>query len=600
MFWTGALFTNRFQYAIRQYSKNPILKIIAADSVKVMLQELTIRNFAIIDDLHIRFSEGLTMLTGETGAGKSIIINAVNLLLGSRASAELVRTGADSAELEALFSVGADTPTAKAMAGYHLDITEGLLIRRIISRNDKHRIYINGRLATAQMLGAVTDNLACVSGQHAHQGLFKEETHLLILDRFGGLVPLREQVAVGYRDMLPLIEALKTLHRRQDHYQEQQAMLEFQKNEIDHAAPEPEEDEVLEKERTRLKHSESLYLAVHGGIQTLYGAEGAVTEQMAQVLKSLLRAAQIDPDLFPMINALTDTAFQIEEVVQALRTYIGRLRMDEGRLEVVEARIDALHKLKRKYGGSLAAVFTRRREIEAEMAGMETIEADLEATRVRLDALYTKISALARALTEKRAKAAVGLASQVEKELADVKMKGTTFRVSLRPVQAGKDASSYLTVGDALLDETGVDRAVFMIAPNVGETLKPLSKIASGGELSRVVLALMVLLAETESASLVIFDEVDAGIGGDVAEMVGKKLLKLARYHQVLCITHLPQIARFGHHHYRIDKQVSNGRTHTKILPLCEADRMQEIARMLGGVAITAATLSHAREMLEK
>ncbi|MDX9785643.1 MAG: DNA repair protein RecN [Desulfobacterales bacterium] len=565
-----------------------------------MLQELTIRNIAIIDDLTIRFSEGLTILTGETGAGKSIIINAVNLLLGGRASTELVRTGADSAELEALFRIKPETPTARVMAEYNLEFSEGLLIRRIISRHDKHRIYINGRLATAQLLAAVAENLACVSGQHAHQGLLREETHLLILDRFGGLVPLREQMTSCYREMLPLMEKLKALQRSQNHSQEQAALLEFQKNEIDKIAPAPEEDTVLEKERARLKHAEALYQAVHGSIQALYGEQGAVVEQLAGVLKALSSAGRIDSDLTPMITTLTDTQFQIEDAVAALRAYADRLQMDERLLENVEARIDVLNKLKRKYGGNLGAVFSHREAIEAELAGMETLTEDIAAIRVQLDEKYARTATLARSLSEKRTQAAVGFAVQVEKELADLKMRDTTFEVSLTQVPAGKNVDAYLKLGEALMDESGMDRATFMIAPNVGEALKPLSKIASGGELSRVMLALMAISAQSESVGLVVFDEVDAGIGGDVAEMVGEKMVKLAKYHQVLCITHLPQIARFGNHHYYIAKQVSKGRTHTTILPLDEPARMQEIARMLGGVTITAATLSHAREMLTK
>lgn len=565
-----------------------------------MLQELTIRNFAIIDDLTIRFFEGLTILTGETGAGKSIIINAVNLLLGGRASAELVRSGSDSAELEAMFRVKPDTATARAMAEHDLDLTEGLLIRRIISRHDKHRIYINGRLATAQMLGAVSENLASVSGQHAHQGLLKEETHLLLLDRFAGLVPLREQVAGCYREMLPLIEKLTVLHRRQDYYQEQVALLEFQKNEIDSIAPAAEEDVALEKERARLKHAEALYQAVHGSIQTLYGEQGAVTEQLANVLKVLSGASRIDTDLAPVINSLSDTKFQIEDAVAALRTYADRLQMDDRLLETVEARVDVLNKLKRKYGGSLEAVFSHREAIASELCGMETLTEDIHATSARLDKLHARLVALAASLSEKRAQSAIGFAAQVEKELVDLKMRGTLFEMSLNPVPAGKQVHPYLKDGDALLSESGKDQACIMIAPNVGESLKPLSKIASGGELSRVMLALLAILAESESVGLIVFDEVDAGIGGDVAEMVGKKMMKLAQYHQVLCITHLPQIAKFGNHHYHIAKQVFKGRTHTTILPLDEEARTQEIARMLGGVTITAATLSHAREMLEK
>lgn len=564
-----------------------------------MLQELSIRNFAIIDDLHITFSDGLTILTGETGAGKSIIINAVNLLLGSRVSAGLVRTGADTAELEALFTVRPDSATAQAMAAHDLDITEGLVIRRIISRRDKHRVYVNGRLATAQMLGAMAVNLASISGQHAHQGLLKEDAHLLMLDRFGGLLPLREKVASGYRNILPLIDKLGDLVRRQDHYQEQVDLLNFQKNEIDQVAPVSGEDGDLKKERVRLKHAEMLYQTVHGAIQTLYSGQGAVVEQLASVGKALSRAGEIDADLVPTATLLDDLTIQLEDVTQTLRDYAGQVQTDESRLALLDERMDILNKLKRKYGGDLDAVLSRRQSIEAELAGMEGLADDIDATRGQLDERHRRLAGLALKLSEKRARAAARFAGKVEQELTDLKMADTQFAVSLRPLPAGPKTDPYLMSGDFLLDETGMDRAAFMIAPNVGETAKPLSKIASGGELSRVVLALMAILAETESVGLVVFDEVDAGVGGDVAEMVGKKMVRLARYHQIICITHLPQIAKFGAHHYRIAKQVTNGRTKTTIVPLDDADRIQELARMLGGVSITRATLAHARELLD-
>lgn len=564
-----------------------------------MLQELTIRNFAIIDDLHITFSKGLTMLTGETGAGKSIIINAVNLLLGSRASAGLVRAGAEAAELEALFGVASGSPAARTMAALDLDFSDGLLIRRIISQQDKHRIFINGRLATAQMLTAVTENLASISGQHAHQGLLKEELQLQFLDRFGDLMPLREKVASCFREIIPLIDKLQLLQRLQDRQQEQRALLEFQKSEIAQASPVTGEDEALEKERSRLKHSEMLYQTVQGSVEVLYRAQGSVVEQLTSVGKELLRACQVDPDLGPNVRTLTEMTYQAQDIAEGLRIYADRLQTNEGRLEAVAERLDILNKLKRKYGGTLQAVLSHQAEIEKQLAAVENIAEEISATRGNLEKLHAQISELAGNLSKKRRQVAKAFAAKVEKELADLKMADTSFDVFLRSMPAGRQTDPHLVVGDALLEETGLDRVAFMIAPNMGETPKPLSKIASGGELSRVVLALMAILAEAESVGLVVFDEVDAGIGGGVAEMVGKKMAHLARYHQIICITHLPQIAKFGDRHYGISKQIFEGRTKTMMTPLDDEERVREIARMLGGVTITRATLDHAREMLK-
>jgi DNA repair protein RecN (Recombination protein N) len=564
-----------------------------------MLQELTIRNFAIIDDLQITFSEGLTMLTGETGAGKSIIINAVNLLLGSRASASLVRAGAETAELEALFRVTSGSPAARNMAAFDLDFSEGLLIRRIISQHDKHRVFINGRLATAQMLSAVTESLASISGQHAHQRLLTEDLHLLILDRFGGLIPLREKVSFCYREMVPLIAKLDHLARLQDRRQEQRVLLEFQKNEILQVAPAADEDETLEKERSRLKHTEMLHQIVRVSMAVLYGAQGSVTEQLTKVSKDLLRASQVDPDLGPSISTLTEASYQVQDIAEGLRVYAERLETNEGRLEIVTERLDVLNKLKRKYGGTLAAMRSHLAAIESELAAEENVADEILATQELLKKLHRQIIDLASSLSLKRREVAKIFAAKVEKELADLKMADTVFEVSLRSSSAGPQTDPHLRVGEAVLEETGIDRAAFMIAPNVGEALKPLSKIASGGELSRVVLALMAILAETESVGLIVFDEVDAGIGGGIAEMVGKKMAHLAKYHQIICITHLPQIAKFGDHHYAISKQVFEGRTKTTMVPLDAEARVREMARMLGGIRMTQATIAHARELLK-
>jgi DNA repair protein RecN (Recombination protein N) len=295
-----------------------------------------------------------------------------------------------------------------------------------------------------------------------------------------------------------------------------------------------------------------------------------------------------------------DLQYQLEDVVAALRSYAAGVQTDAGRLEAVEARMDALNRLKRKYGGDLAAVLAQRKEIEAALEGIENLAHRIEAAEKRLGGLHEKAAALARELSGERREAAERFSRQVERQLVDLKMAGTRFEVALTPAPAAKNTDRCLVVDGALLDETGMDRAAFMIAPNVGEATKPLSKIASGGELSRVMLALMAILAETESVGLVVFDEVDAGIGGEVAEMVGKKMVRLAGFHQILCITHLAQIAKFADHHYRISKHVVDGRTRTGIERLDEAQRTQEIARMLGGVTITDATLAHAREMLNQ
>lgn len=565
-----------------------------------MLKELSIRNFAIIDDLQISFSAGLTILSGETGAGKSIILSAVNLLLGSRASADLVRTGAENAELEALFEITESGRVADIMTEHGYAPSDGLLVRRIISRSDMNRVYINGRMATIQLLNAITENLASISGQHVHQLLLKEEQHLLILDQFGGLTPLRAEVSTYFHQLIPMLEKLEKLNTLQKRQAEHKELLEFQLREITAANPAKGEDKALEQERARLKNAEELYQVVYDSIESLYSAPGSVIEKLVDVKKNLDKISQIDQQLKSKTANLSDTTYQLEDLIEGLRSYLNSIQMDEKQLEAVEERLDTLNKLKRKYGGSMEAVFERLESIEQDLSNVENITELIRDTETQIGELHTQLKDRALILSRKRKKTAASFAKKVIRQLATLMLSKTEFQVSLHSLPVDEKTNPYLAAKNRMITDTGIDRATFLIAPNIGETLKPLASIASGGELSRVVLALKALLAKTDSVETVVFDEVDAGIGGGVAEVVGKKLADLANHHQIICITHLPQIAKFGDRHYRISKHVSQGRTRTSIRLLNDEDRYKEIARMLGGEKITQATLEHAREMLKR
>lgn len=565
-----------------------------------MLKELSIRNFAIIDDLQISFSAGLTILSGETGAGKSIILSAVNLLLGSRASADLVRTGAENAELEALFEITESGRVADIMTEHGYAPSDGLLVRRIISRSDMNRVYINGRMATIQLLNAITENLASISGQHVHQLLLKEEQHLLILDQFGGLTPLRAEVSTYFHQLIPMLEKLEKLNTLQKRQAEHKELLEFQLREITAANPAKGEDKALEQERARLKNAEELYQVVYDSIESLYSAPGSVIEKLVDVKKNLDKISQIDQQLKSKTANLSDTTYQIEDLIEGLRSYLNSIQMDEKQLEAVEERLDTLNKLKRKYGGSMQAVFEGLESIKQELSNVENITELIRDTETQIGELHTQLKDRALILSRKRKKTAASFAKKVIRQLATLMLSKTEFQVSLHSLPVDEKTNPYLAAKNRMITDTGIDRATFLIAPNIGETLKPLASIASGGELSRVVLALKALLAKTDSVETVVFDEVDAGIGGGVAEVVGKKLADLANHHQIICITHLPQIAKFGDRHYRISKHVSQGRTRTSIRLLNNEDRYKEIARMLGGEKITQATLEHAREMLKR
>ncbi len=564
-----------------------------------MLKQLSIKNFTIIENLHICFSDGLTILSGETGAGKSIIINAVNLLLGSRASAKLIRTGAETAELEALFKITPESRVFKILEEQGGKPSEELLIRRIISRGDRHRIYINGHFATIQMLSRLTENMTSISGQHAHQGLLKEDFQLMVIDQFGSLISVRSKNSRLFHEIIPLIQKLRKLNNIRDRQAEHINLLEFQKKEIIDASIKPGEDASLEQERIRLKNGEELYKAVYSSIEELYSANGAIVERLVEVKKNLERASEIDPELSSKAKDLNKASFRIEDIAEELRTYLKIIPLDDKRLEEVESRLDILTRLKRKYGGTLESVISHLETIDQELSGIENISGQINDIETKLSELHRELSGLSLDLSSKRSQTAKLLAKKVEKELASLRMSGTKFKISLQTIPESDNSDPHLVVKGNTINETGIDQASFLIAPNVGEDLKPMASVASGGELSRIVLALKAILAEKGSVETLVFDEVDAGIGGSVAEAVGKKLSKLARYHQIICITHLPQIAKFGDNHFRITKNVSQGRTITSINPLNEKDRIKEIARMLGGMEITKTTLEYAREMLQ-
>ena len=564
-----------------------------------MLAELSIKNFAIIDDLTIRFSGGLTILSGETGAGKSIIINAINLLLGSRATGKMIRTGAVTAEIEALFHPLSSSSAIKMLKGHGIESSEGLLIRRIISNNDRHRIYINGRLATMQLLKKITENLAAISGQHEHQQLLNESRHLLILDQFGDILPLRQKIHDCYHQLIPMIQELEQLKVSRQKQKDHIELLEFQQKEIENAGIGANEDELLKKEQTRLKNAETLYQIIAGVSETLYNSDGSIAEKLGEIMRQLENASDIDETLESPTAELKDAAFRIEDIAHELSTYIDGIAFDEQRLEEIESRLDQINRLKRKYGGSLEAVFQHMEIIDEELADHDTLDDRILQTEQELNEKHKQLTDLAERLSKKRRALSVILSKKIARELNVLKMPNTRFEIAFAETDTTPGTSVYLTTNGKVITETGTEQACFMIAPNIGEDLKPLSHIASGGELSRVILALKSITADDTSTSTMIFDEVDAGIGGEVAEIVGKKLSHIAAANQVICITHLAQIAAFGDHHFKISKHIENMRTCTRISPLNPDQRLEETTRMIGGEKITPAAREHALEMIK-
>lgn len=560
-----------------------------------MLTCLRVQNLAIIDELEVELGRGLNVLTGETGAGKSILVTALRLVLGGKGRGDMVRTGADKAIVEALFDISDDDALRERLAEAGLPGGDELLVRRVIHANGRTRAYVNGTLATAKQLGTLAEGLADISSQHQHHTLADARSHLDFLDAFGELVADRDRVREAYADVVARERALEELRAAYRDRADREDLLRYQLNEIDEVAPEPEEKDELESERAKLKHGTRLATAAAHAEQVLYAKDRSVSEIVGKILAEVQDAAELDPALEPHAENLAGALSQLEDVAAELGAYAREISLEPGRLAEVEDRLHRIQRLERKYGGSVEMVLEHRASAAAELDNLEHHEERLEeAESAHAHALQTA-SKRARALRKKRRKAASVLGQKISDELATLGMGGARVEVELAPLD-GKGPN----VDGARLSPTGIDRAEFLIAPNPGEKAQPLAKIASGGELSRAMLAIKRVLAGLGRAGTYVFDEVDSGVGGAVAEVIGRKLADVAAHHQVLCVTHLAQIAVYGDAHFQVAKEVDEGRTRSSIVRLDDKERLEELARMVGGVKITKRTRAAAAEMLEQ
>jgi DNA repair protein RecN (Recombination protein N) len=563
-----------------------------------MLVQLTIFNLAIINHLEVSFRSGLNILSGETGAGKSIIINAVNLILGGRASADLIRSGSEEARVEALFALPVDTSIRHLFEELDLPFQKEVLIKRVISREGRNRITVNQSLCNLTSLSRIGQHLISISGQHEHQLLLRPENHLYLLDEFGDLTGSRLDLNVQFARSVALKNEIRDLEREIRDGESQQELARFQMEEIEKAEIKPEEDLFLEEERKRLRNRELLTEIVSETYQVLFERDHAVLSELGACVRRLEKGANLDKRIKSVQESLSGIKVELEEIVFSLREMQESPVEDPHRLDWVEERIHLLNKLKKKYGPTLEEVVTFGERVSKGVGDLDRKRGALAEKTRSLQEQERNIVALATHLSERRKKAAKGLEKAAVGELALLAMGGTRFQVKFNN-EAGGSPEAY---EDCLnnLKADGFDRIEFMLSTNVGEELKPLSKVASGGELSRIMLALKTILARKGSVETVIFDEVDSGIGGATAELVGEKLRSLAAYHQILCITHLPQIAGKGETHFLVRKVVAEKRTTTTISQLDEEERVTEIARLLGGKTVSESALAHAREILEK
>lgn len=561
-----------------------------------MLNELQIRNFALIEELELSFYSGFSVLSGETGAGKSIIIDALSLLLGARASAEMIRTGAVSTRVSGSFTH--NTTSKRLVIDWGMDQDEELVITREINVNGRNKCWINGHLATVGQLAELGPYLVDIVGQHDSQSLLEPKGHAELLDMYGGSehLGLLKKVNETASAWLTLRSELHRLQRDERERNRRVDLLTFQVEEIRQAALEPQEDEILEVERSRLANLDRIRQAVHYVLDVMgetYDERESLLHTLSTMESELKRAAILDLTLQPLVQRYAGLSLELHDMYGEFRDYLDRLPADPGRLHELESRLDLIDGLKRKYGSTVE-------EIQAYLAQAEEELSVLENATVRADGLEHEGSVLrkkwlheAQNLTASRKSISLRLEKQIEKELADLAMGSTKFKVAFSPVTADTP-----TVG-------GQEQLEFMMAPNIGEELKPLAKIASGGELSRVMLAIKAILIEIEQTPTVIFDEIDAGIGGRTAVNLGEKLQALSQVRQVLCVTHLPVVASFGKHHYSVQKSAmqksaEGDRTTVSVSLLQQSERVEELTRMLGGSTDEPITFEHARELLKR
>jgi DNA repair protein RecN (Recombination protein N) len=559
-----------------------------------MLDSLRVRAFAIIEDLEVRFAPGFNALTGETGAGKSILVDALHLVLGGRAQADSVRTGAEEAEVEALFRPRDPEALDARLSRLGLPSSGAeLLVRRVVQREGRSRAYVNGAMATAAQLQAVTSALLDISGQHEHVGLLDAAKHLELLDAHARVGAARAAYQQAYGALEEAERARAALDADESARAQKADFLKFQLDELDKADPQPGEDEKLAQDRRVLAAAEKLRAGAEDAEELLRSGEAAAVTSAQRALKRLDELAQIDAGLGELAKSVRSALAELDEAARALGKYADRLQGDPQRLAEIDERLELLRRLSRKHGGTLQAAIERREKMKAELEALLHHDEALAGRQAEVQRLGAVALKLGRALSEQRRASAEGFTKAVAAELAALGMARTELAARFSPVTEGG-----VTLDDgARLGPHGLETAELLLSPNVGEELRPLQRIASGGELSRVLLAVKRVLAETDPIDTYLFDEVDAGIGGATGEAVGRALATVAQRRQVIVITHLPQIAAFAQRHQVVEKEVLKGRTHSRVAPAEGDERVRELARLLSG-QITPAALQHASELL--
>lgn len=557
-----------------------------------VLAELSIRNFAIIESLTVSFERGLTVLTGETGAGKSIIIDAISLLAGGRGSSEFVRFGEKRAELEGLFLIEDDHhPCIQKCVEVGIDVQDGMVIlRRDIGANGKSVCRVNGKLVTIAVLREVGRLLVDIHGQHDNQELMDEHQHLHLLDEYGGveIVQAKKVYQELYKRFVEISSRLKSLTENEQEMAHRLDLIQFQLNEIETAHLQPNEDVKLQEERKQIVNFEKVFNALQSAYDALQGEQRGL-DWLGLAMSHIDDVSDLNDSLQTLSETLSNHYYLIEDLTYQLRNELDTLEFDPERLNSIEDRLNEINHLKRKYGQSVEEILSYAAQIEEEIETITNRDSHLHAIREELQSIRKDLLVEAKNVTQIRKKWAKKLTENITEELKALYMAKTTFAV-----QFLKDE-----LEDSKFTQEGIDQVEFYISTNPGEPLKPLAKVASGGELSRIMLAMKSIFSKHQGITSIIFDEVDTGVSGRVAQAIGEKIFRVSEGSQVLCITHLPQVAAMADTHLFISKEIIDGRTKTNVKPLNEEEKIKEIGRMIAGVEVTELTKQHAKELLQ-
>ncbi|MDH5680467.1 MAG: DNA repair protein RecN [Spirochaetota bacterium] len=565
-----------------------------------MIKSIAIKNIALIEELELEFYYGLNIITGETGAGKSVLLNGIGLILGEKISPDTLRTGAQKGSVEVVFDISRNNLLKSLLAQSGIELEDNyLIVKREVTDDSRSRSFINLSSVPNSSLKHFGEYLLDISGQHDHQSLLRPQTHIDLLDNFGKLQKQRELFNLKFKELTELKAEYEDFFSSEEEKRKQFELNEFAIKEIEDSKIKPGEDQYLDSELQALTNFERITSTLESSYLYLYEQDHSVIPSTEKVIAILEKVADIDDKLKQASDELKEGLYILENVRDMIRTYKDQLDFSPDRLEEINQRLELIKDLKRKYGGGIEEILAHKEKCLLAVEKYSQNKDRMDSLNQNIDQLQNELKRMAIDLSKARQIKARELEKEIERELSYLGMEKTTFKIEFRYIQ---DENSFLRISDkgVKLEEKGIDRVEFIFSPNPGETPRPLSKIASGGELSRVMLAIKSILTEMDEIDTILFDEVDAGIGGEMAMKVSRKILDISSKRQVLCITHSPQIASKSQHHYFVDKSEDSGRTKTHIRKISEEEKVREIARMLSGEKISDITLEHARELISK